>query len=175
MGTNAPIQKLNLLLKSYTRDLEAFSKLTRRQKKIFHDNFKYQMHENIICNGLSDFDHQLNLLKTTIIKLSESQKDEKAEKFLIDDTKVMALNDDLTKFNIIVSIQIGNNQIWKRITEVHIDEKTKLISFAKIVSIQVTDDPKSKQSIEENNDNKNDSNVDIKNILNVVENKEDDY
>eukprot|EP01084_Bolivina_argentea_P029942 55549_1 len=30
---NSPIQKLNLLLKSYTRDLEAFSKLTRRQKK----------------------------------------------------------------------------------------------------------------------------------------------
>lgn len=168
---NSPIQRLNLLLKSYTRDLEAFSKLTRRQNKIFNDNFKYEMHDNIIINNLSQFDQQLNIIKSNIIKLSEENKNNKIEKFLMDDTKVMALNDDLTQFNIIVSIKIGDNKSWQRITKVDIDSKTKLISNAKIISIQVVqdkDDENDKQN--DANDNNTDSKQDQEsgNILNAI-------
>eukprot|EP01084_Bolivina_argentea_P144982 254254_1 len=90
---SVPIQKLNLLLKAYTRDLEAFSKLTRREKKIFNDDFKYEMHDNIVCTGVADFDKALNLLKATIIKLSEvDAQQQKAERFLMDETQVMTLD-----------------------------------------------------------------------------------
>lgn len=172
IDTNEPIQRLNLLLKSYTRDLEAFSKLTRRQNKIFNNDFKYEMHDNIIINNLSQFDQQLNLLKSTIIKLCQQQGD-KVEKFLIDDTKIMSLNDDLTIFNIIVSIKIGDDKIWRRITEVNIDKKTKLISNAKITSIQVVKDDLDKDKNKESNDNddeskQNDGNNDTKGIINAI-------
>ena len=66
------LQQLNMLLKSYTRDLEAFAKLTARNKEIFCDNFEYIMHENIHCKSVSQFDSQLNSMKNNIIQLSES-------------------------------------------------------------------------------------------------------
>ena len=171
INTNSPIQRLNLLLKAYTRDLEAFSKLTRRQKDIFDAKFVYQMHDDIVCKGLGEFDQQLNLLKLTIIKLAEANKGEQAEKFLIDDTQVMAMNDELTLFCVIVSIKIGNQKVWKRVSEVQLDKKSKLVSSAKIVSMEVTDDPKAKESANKDKESKDDGKEqknDLQSIANAI-------
>ena len=46
---SSPLQRLNLLLKAYIRDLEAFAKLTRREDGIFNDNFVYQIHDSENC------------------------------------------------------------------------------------------------------------------------------
>jgi len=145
IDTKSPVQRLNLLLKCYTRDLEAFSKLTRREKKIFDDKFQYEMHDDIRCRGLSEFDHQLNVMKSTIIKLAEQQQ-ESVEKFLIDDTQVMALDDGLLRFHVIVAIKIGNDQIWKRTALVELDADSKLVRFGKLLSMEICDDPKAKGS-----------------------------
>ena len=71
---SSKIQEINMLLKSYTRDLEAFAKLTARNKTIFCDDFEYIMHENIHCKSISQFDSQLNSMKNNIIQLSETTK-----------------------------------------------------------------------------------------------------
>ena len=125
---------------------------------------------DILNYNLSQFDQQLNLIKSNIIKLSEQNNDNnKLEKFLIDDTKVMALNDDLTQFNIIVSIKIGNSQLWQRTTTVDIDEKTKLIANAKIQSIKIIEEDQ--DNIKNNDDSKQNEDQQPQNILDAI----DDY
>merc|ERR1712154_238631 len=156
------------LLKCYTRDLEAFSKLTRRQKKIFDEKFKYKMHDDIVCSGLSEFDHQLNSLKSMIIKLDEQSEDEKIEKFLIDDTQIMALDEELRRFHVIVSIKIGNGQIWKRTSLVQLDEKTKLVALGQLISTEVCDDPKAQNKEKGDEKESGDHSKAIHNVLNAV-------
>jgi len=138
IDTSSETQRLNLLMKGYIRDLEAFSKVTSRQKKIFHDDFTYHMNDNLVCKGLKEFDKQLNVLKQTIMNLC-IENNERIPPFLIDRTQVETMNDEMTHFEVIVAIEIGNNQFWQRITELRLHETTKLVYYARIKSVKIID------------------------------------
>merc|ERR1712129_222 len=132
----------------------------------------YEMHDEIVCKGLGEFDQQLNLLKVTIIRMAEATNGkEEAEKFLIDDTQVMAMNDELTIFQIIVCVKIGNAKVWKRISEVQLDSKTKLVSLAKIISIQVVEDKKTNDASSKQEESIDEKQNDLQNIHADINNK----
>ena len=55
--------------------MHTFAKLTSKQKGIFHDSFKYEMHDSIIANNLQEFDTELNKLKNNVTNLASQNKE----------------------------------------------------------------------------------------------------
>ncbi|ETO23562.1 hypothetical protein RFI_13615 [Reticulomyxa filosa] len=144
------IQRLNLLLQGYIRDLATFAKITSRHNKIFANKFSYKMHDGIIANSMTEFDKQLNILRQTII---QSSKQQPIYSFVVDKTQVffyfvVVLNDDMDKFEIrnVIDLFDEDNRQWIRVSEVSLDKPNGLVKFAEFKGIQIYH-PSKEQSV----------------------------
>jgi hypothetical protein len=62
-----------MMMHAYTKDLNAFAQLTRRQKTIFHRDFEYKMHDGYAAHGVAEFDARLNALKQSVDAISRER------------------------------------------------------------------------------------------------------
>eukprot|EP01084_Bolivina_argentea_P003708 6985_1 len=165
IDTNDDIQKINLLMKAYIEDIKTFIKLTSRQQTVFDSNFYYIMHNNLLCNGIKEFDNQLNIIKNTV-----GTYNDKLPTFLIENCMVSCLNEELTHFEVIYLCFIGNGW-WKRIAELKLNENTKLVCFAKVKSMEIISHEQFLQ-ITRNETNENENDNQYGKIVDAINNKD---
>lgn len=168
IDSSSPFQRLNLLLKSYTKDLQVFAKITASKKVgIFDEHFKYELHDDIVCHSLHSFDQQLNTMKNAIAQMSAD--DGGCLYPILDelcDTQVLQMDNELKQFEVNVKIDLGYDieqhchQIWCRKSYVWLDLKSGLVTKCKLMSVEVKD---KKENNEEN------VNSETKSILETIE------